>query len=82
MYYLIYKGKIIATTVTTTMATKEPDDNSQIRSMGAEKFVPTLRSYIYYSPPTYLHYHHHHHHYHHYYYYHHHYDTNNIYVSI
>ena len=81
MYYLIYKGKIIATTVTTTMATKEPDDNSQIRSMGAEKFVPTLLIF-YYSPPTYLHYHHHHHHYHHYYYYHHHYDTNNIYVSI
>ena len=41
---LIYKGTIIATTVTiTTMTPKESDDKSQIRNMRANKFC----SYIY-----------------------------------
>ena len=73
---------IIATTVAIrTLATKESDDKSQIRSMGTYKIVPTFLIFDL-SPLTYLHYHnHHHHHYHHFYYYYYHYNTNNIYVS-
>ena len=65
---------IIAITVTTTMATEESDDKSQIRSMGTDKFVPTFLISDS-SPPIYFHYHHHHHH-HHYYYYCYHYNIN------
>ena len=56
---------IIATTVTITKTANK----SQIRSIGADKFVST--SLISDSlPPTYFHYHHHrHHHYYYYYYY-------------
>ena len=39
----IYKGMIIATTVTITMTTKESDDKSQIRIMGTNKFIPKFK---------------------------------------
>ena len=61
----------MATTVTlTTMATKESDDKSQIRSIGTDE--PVTKFLISDSlPPAYSHYHHHYHHHCHYYYYHH-----------
>ena len=52
----------------TTITAKESDDKSQIRSMGTDKFAPTLviSGLL---PPTYFHYHNHpHHHYDHFYY--------------
>ena len=61
----MYKGMIIATTVTITKTANK----SQIRSIGADKFVSTflISDSL---PPTYFHYHHHrHHHYYYYYYY-------------
>ena len=38
----IYKGMVIAVTVTITIKTKVSDAKSQIRSMGTDKFVPTF----------------------------------------